>query len=117
MKETPQQIELVKRLYRLQTEILKSQDRNEIAGFAREALNAALPVPACINERLRNREYKTQSKASHLSLLSGEIENVILSDWADLETVHFQTSVTISMLMLDFVDGGISRGLEIRDSQ
>lgn len=117
MIETPEQIELVKRLYRLQTEILKSKDRNEIAGFAREALRAALPVPACINELMKNREYKIQSKASHLSLLNGEIENVILSDWADLETVHFQTSATIAMLMLDFVDGGISRGLEIRDSK
>jgi hypothetical protein len=117
MIESPEQIELVRQLYRLQTEILKSQDRNEIATFAQEALQLAMPVPACINERMKNRDYKIQSKESHLKLLFGEIENVILSDWADLETVHFQTSATIAMLMLDFVNGGISRGLEIRDSQ
>ncbi len=113
--ETPQQIALVRRLHQLQTFVLTTDDRKAIEGFAREAVSLAVPVPPCINDRLKNRQYRNQSKDAHLKLLLGEIENVINEDYLDLETVHFQISATIGMLMLDFVDGGVSRGLEIRD--
>jgi len=107
--ETALQIGLIKELRGIQKSVLASSDREEVKQDISIALAVASLVPPSIDDRLRNAEYKYASKERALRLLQGDMKCVESGSYHDWETIHFQVSSSLAMLMMVFCNGGISR--------
>jgi len=114
---TTQQIKLVKDLEELKNKIRLTQDRKEINSYIMQAIQMATPVePRLVYISSNEGTPYYQGKASIINLLKNEAQH--LSNYLDIEDVHFQISGTLTMLMTKFVDGihGIEQALNVNSN-
>ena len=111
--ETNEQISLVKKLHDLKSKMLQSNDQETITLYIKEVIKIATPVPPYVKEKFFNEAYKNESKQMILALLKGDIKCIEDKSYPDWETIHFQVASSIAMLVLNFIDGGLTRVNEL----
>jgi hypothetical protein len=101
-------VKAVKELDGIRIKILKSENRSEIGELVEKAICIGWFTPIKKTGPLAGTTYYAESRKRAIEILTMDKRAVLDNSYPDLETIHFQTVLSICSLSLSMINGGIS---------